>query len=85
MVTPKRGEAKGSRAGTVEHLFGDVGRSLRQRRGSVCCWFDFLRTPTATRLPFHQVGHPRVPLNLWPLEQVFQPPLLARAIAYPRS
>jgi len=26
------------------------------------------------RFPFHQMGHPRLPRYLWPLEQVFQPP-----------
>jgi len=25
------------------------------------------------RFPFHQVGHPRLPRYLWPLEQVFHP------------
>ena len=33
------------------------------------------------RFPFHQVGHPRLPRYLWPLEQVFQPPRFAFRIA----
>src|SRR5580704_10296167 len=33
------------------------------------------------RFPFHQVGHPRLPRYLWPLEQVFQPPRFAFGIA----
>ncbi|HEY7555831.1 MAG TPA: hypothetical protein VIH18_13595 [Candidatus Binatia bacterium] len=28
-------------------------------------------------MPFHQIGHPPGPLDLCPLERVFQPPLLA--------
>lgn len=37
------------------------------------------------RFPFHQVGHPRLPRYLWPLEQVFQPPRFAFGIASPRA
>jgi hypothetical protein len=37
----------------------------------------FLRAPPVARLPFHQIGHPPGPLYLCPLEQVFQPALLA--------
>src|SRR5580692_3993962 len=33
------------------------------------------------RFPFHQVGHPRLPRYLWPLEQVFQPPRFAFGFA----
>ena len=39
--------------------------------------FRILRAPPVARLPFHQIGHPLRPLYLCPMEQVFQPPLLA--------
>lgn len=35
------------------------------------------RAPTLARFRFHHMGQPPGPLYLWPLEQVFQPPLLA--------
>ena len=34
------------------------------------------------RFPFHQIGQPLMPRYLWPLEQVFQPPLLALGIRF---
>ena len=35
------------------------------------------------RFRFHQIGQPLIPRYLWPLEQVFQPPLLALGIRFP--
>jgi len=34
------------------------------------------------RFRFHQIGQPLIPRYLWPLEQVFQPPLLALGIGF---
>ena len=45
--------------------------------------FRFWRPPPAARLPFHQIGQPPRPLYLCPLEQDFQPPLLASGISRP--
>src|SRR5215467_1072147 len=34
------------------------------------------------RFPFHQIGQPLMPRYLWPLEQVFQPPMLFLGILF---
>ena len=37
-------------------------------------WFSPAFSTRRVDFLFHQMGHPRLPRYLWPLEQVFQPP-----------
>jgi hypothetical protein len=67
--------------------FQDSLRNLGFRVVRDSALVDGLRLPTATRLPFHQIGHFVAPRYLWPREQVFHPPLFALAMfdSQPRS
>lgn len=56
-------------------------RDKKRNRFAVIHFSRFFDPPG--RLPFHQIGHPLVARNLWPLEQAFQPPRFAFAIGFP--